>query len=55
MADGQKGIGRGLAAILSAAPKDETEELRQLPVELISPNPRQPRGSFDEAVAARAR
>jgi ParB family chromosome partitioning protein len=48
VADGQKGIGRGLAAILSAAPKDETEELRELPVELISPNPRQPRRTFDD-------
>jgi ParB family chromosome partitioning protein len=41
-------MGRGLAAILSAAPRDEAEELRQLPVELISPNPNQPRSSFDE-------
>ena len=39
MAERQKGMGRGLAAILSAAPKDEAEELRQLPVELIAPNP----------------
>jgi ParB family transcriptional regulator, chromosome partitioning protein len=48
VADRQKGMGRGLAAILSAAPKDEPEEFRQLPVELISPNPNQPRHSFDE-------
>src|SRR2546421_3707063 len=49
VADGQqKGMGRGLAAILSAAPRDETEELRQLAVELIAPNPHQPRHSFDE-------
>ena len=48
MADRQRGMGRGLAAILSAAPRDEAEELRQLPVELISPNPNQPRSSFDE-------
>src|SRR5947209_15549742 len=41
-------MGRGLAAILSVAPKDEEEEFRQLPVELISPNPHQPRTSFDE-------
>jgi ParB family chromosome partitioning protein len=41
-------MGRGLAAILSAAPRDEAEELRELPVELISPNPNQPRCSFDE-------
>ncbi len=48
MADRQKGMGRGLAAILSVAPKDEAEELRQLPPELISANPNQPRHSFDE-------
>ncbi len=49
MADRQKGMGRGLAAILSAAPRDEPEELRQVAVELIEPNPDQPRNSFDEA------
>jgi ParB family chromosome partitioning protein len=48
VAERQKGMGRGLAAILSVAPKDEAEELRQLPVDLISSNPHQPRGSFDE-------
>jgi ParB family transcriptional regulator, chromosome partitioning protein len=48
VAERQKGMGRGLAAILSVAPKDETEELRQLPTELISPNPHQPRRNFDE-------
>jgi ParB family chromosome partitioning protein len=41
-------MGRGLAAILSVTPKDEPEELRQIPVELIEPNPRQPRHTFDE-------
>jgi ParB family transcriptional regulator, chromosome partitioning protein len=48
VAERQKGMGRGLAAILSVAPKDESEELRQLAIELISPNPSQPRRSFDE-------
>jgi ParB family transcriptional regulator, chromosome partitioning protein len=48
VAERQKGMGRGLAAILSVAPKDEPEELRQLPLELISPNPHQPRSAFDE-------
>jgi ParB family chromosome partitioning protein len=48
-------MGRGLAAILSVAPKDESEELRELPVELIEPNPRQPRSRFDdEALVALA-
>jgi ParB family chromosome partitioning protein len=48
VADRQKGMGRGLAAILSVAPKDETEELRQIAVELIVANPNQPRRSFEE-------
>ncbi len=43
-----KGMGRGLAAILAAAPRDTEEELRQVPVELISANRRQPRRQFDE-------
>ena len=55
MADRPKGMGRGLAAILSVAPKDESEELRELPVELIAPNPRQPRTSFDDQSLRRAR
>jgi ParB family chromosome partitioning protein len=48
VAERQKSMGRGLAAILSVAPKDEFEELRQIPVDLITPNPHQPRHSFDE-------
>ena len=34
-------------------PRDEPEELRQLPVDLIAPNPHQPRRTFDEAALAR--
>jgi len=41
-------MGRGLAAILSATPGNEGEELRDLPVDLIAPSPRQPRRRFDE-------
>jgi ParB family transcriptional regulator, chromosome partitioning protein len=48
VAERQRGMGRGLAAILSVAPRDEPEELRQIPLELISPNPHQPRDDFDE-------
>jgi ParB family transcriptional regulator, chromosome partitioning protein len=48
VAEKQRGMGRGLAAILSAVPKDEQEELRTIPVELIGPNPHQPRRTFDE-------
>jgi ParB family chromosome partitioning protein len=48
-------MGRGLAAILSVAPKDESEELRELPVDLIGPNPRQPRSNFaDDSLLALA-
>jgi len=42
----RRGIGRGLAAILPEAP-DGDAELRELPVEVIKPNPSQPRRSFD--------
>jgi ParB family chromosome partitioning protein len=52
------GMGRGLEAILSvsAEGRDAREdELRELPVELISPNPKQPRRRFDqEALVALA-
>jgi ParB family chromosome partitioning protein len=47
VADGARGIGRGLSAILPRAERAETG-LREVPVELIRPNPRQPRRSFDE-------
>jgi ParB family chromosome partitioning protein len=49
VAEKQRGMGRGLAAILSVAPRDESEELRELPTHLIVPNPHQPRKAFDEA------
>jgi ParB family transcriptional regulator, chromosome partitioning protein len=42
----RRGIGRGLAAILPEGP-DSDAELRELPVELIRPNPSQPRRRFD--------
>jgi ParB family transcriptional regulator, chromosome partitioning protein len=48
VAERQRGMGRGLAAILSAVPRDEQQEFRELPVELIAPNPAQPRRGFDE-------
>ena len=50
MAERTRGMGRGLAAILAVS--DEAEgaatELREIPTELISPNPHQPRRDFDE-------
>jgi ParB family chromosome partitioning protein len=51
-------MGRGLEAILSVSSQGENtreEELRELPVELIAPNPKQPRRRFDqEALVALA-
>src|SRR5688572_20565800 len=46
-------MGRGLSAILAstvptAEGGDSHPELREIPLELISPNPRQPRREFDE-------
>ena len=48
MAERPKGMGRGLAAILSVAPRDELQELRPVPVDMIDPSPNQPRRNFDE-------
>jgi ParB family chromosome partitioning protein len=51
-------MGRGLEAILSVSSGGGVgsgDELRQIPVQMISPNPRQPRRRFDEnALAALA-
>jgi ParB family chromosome partitioning protein len=46
----RRGMGRGLAAILSVSEAGEREgaELRELAVELVGPNPDQPRKRFDE-------
>jgi len=44
---GQRGMGRGLAALLSSADQDAAPALRELSVELIRPNPSQPRQEFD--------
>lgn len=43
----QRGMGRGLAAILPRSRADESG-LREIPLDLVKPNPRQPRRSFDE-------
>jgi ParB family chromosome partitioning protein len=47
----ERGMGRGLAAIL---PRGQAggDGLREIPVELVGPNPRQPRRSFDEGTLA---
>lgn len=43
----ERGIGRGLAAILPVS-ENEEEALQRIPVDAIRPNARQPRGSLDE-------
>jgi ParB family chromosome partitioning protein len=49
MSTSRRGMGRGLAAILSVSEADEAAaELRDVAVELVSPNPEQPRKRFDE-------
>ena len=44
----RRGMGRGLAAILPRG-QDGGEGLRQIPLELVEPNPHQPRHTFDES------
>ena len=53
MAERTRGMGRGLSAILSSTVPateggEQHPELREIPLELIAPNPRQPRREFDE-------
>jgi ParB family transcriptional regulator, chromosome partitioning protein len=51
VAERTRGMGRGLAAILSSTAERDAErdpELRELPVDLIGPSPHQPRQRFDE-------
>jgi ParB family chromosome partitioning protein len=44
---GARGLGLGLAAIIPSAGRDQ-EGLREIPLDLIAPNPSQPRHDFDE-------
>ncbi|HXB64199.1 MAG TPA: ParB/RepB/Spo0J family partition protein [Solirubrobacteraceae bacterium] len=50
MSPPKRGMGRGLEAILSVSSPGAArgEELREVPVESIAPNPNQPRRHFDE-------
>jgi ParB family chromosome partitioning protein len=51
----KRGLGSGLAAILPEAAAEDAGELRELPIELIKPNPNQPRTKIDpEALAGLA-
>jgi len=51
VAERTRGMGRGLSALLAPAHANGTapeSELREIPLELIGPNPRQPRRDIDE-------
>lgn len=48
----KRGLGSGLAAILPEAGAEGAGALRELPVELIKPNPNQPRTRIDEEALA---
>jgi ParB family chromosome partitioning protein len=51
----RRGLGSGLAAILPEATVEGAGELRELPIELVKPNPNQPRTKIDpEALAGLA-
>src|SRR4051812_22676600 len=51
----RRGLGSGLAAILPEAAAEQAGELRELPVEVIKPNPNQPRTKIDpESLSALA-
>jgi len=51
VAEQQRGMGRGLAAILPRSDRIE-DGLREIPPDLIQPNARQPRRTFDQAPLA---
>ncbi len=56
MAEARPGIGRGLAAILPARGEEGAPAYRDVPPEMVVPNPSQPRRRFDaESIAALAR
>ncbi|HEX2027179.1 MAG TPA: ParB/RepB/Spo0J family partition protein [Nitriliruptorales bacterium] len=44
----RRGLGRGLSALIPTA-EGTGNRYRELPISAVSPNPRQPRGGFDEA------
>ncbi len=55
MARPKRGMGRGLEAILSVSAEGSSgheDELREIPLELIAPNPAQPRKRFEEEALA---
>lgn len=52
MSEQKRGLGRGLSALIPAAAQAGPDEVRELPVAAISPNPDQPRTQMDDAAVA---
>lgn len=48
MAGKQRGLGRGLGALIDDFTEPGGQEITKLPLQKVEPNPRQPRRSFDE-------
>src|SRR5919108_4390397 len=48
VAERTRGMGRGLAAILTSPRSEDRLEFRDLPLDLIVPNPNQPRRTFEQ-------
>ncbi len=44
----KRGLGRGLSALIPNAGTDEAGEIHSLPLEMIAPNPQQPRTDIDD-------
>lgn len=44
----KRGLGRGLSALIPNAGQEETGEGHELPIDMIAPNPNQPRTDIDE-------
>lgn len=45
----RRGLGRGLDALIPSGPAEDRGQVRQIDIEVIQPNPRQPRRDFDAA------
>ncbi len=48
MSEPRRGLGRGLGALIASANQGRSEEILELPVEAIAPNPNQPRTIMDD-------
>ena len=49
MSMSRQALGRGLRALIPQVEEERSEEIRQIPVDAVEPNPYQPRRHFDES------